>query len=1158
MEVSDWIDTIVFNESIALVSSSVGLLVGAQSVHTLLANFIYLQLFLRSRGTLSSFLFTAGHHGVTQSGEISDPCSPLRGGFNSGIVAIFFYCAATSPSFHCANGMVGAINAEPDQYTSYSLAAKSVTVIPTQVTTTVLSGVGAVATAAPFTPTPSAILTSTAASSSDSDTPSLTATSSFSALPSETSASSSKPSSNNAAAIGGGIGGGVAICIIALLGFLLLRSRRNVITTSEPYRNEDEEKFDFGSNPATPPGLGGFGSRNMRQGDPLMGGASPPALQYSQSAPSRRPTNMEGGSVAPYARSTMYTHTSGPASELPLSGGLPGQEFGYPPPMHSGPNLSVHAIAKEVASLLGPQLRVANPQSPPSGNQSGRTLPNPHDASIQENGLPRSPAPPQYEHRFNIAVCPAEVDATDGFAATLCCIHGCSHPDSAFIWVTSASCPSCSLTTTMTRCKDDWWRQLSILASLLFSVSAVDLGSPTEYAPQVNIPCPDAPLVRVFTPENQTLNALEQEYISNREATVIPDAWQDWIGDGSALGYNMSIFNNEYPRVGIAISGGGYRAAQLGAGVLLGYDARDELAKKSGTGGFLQVASYITGLSGGSWVTGSMFFNDWPKIPDLVFGNGGNLSGWILDLNLAAPYGTDLFDKDNQYFFGSILWSVVAKANKSLDTSLTDPWSRMISYHFLNGTSRDNFFTNDSSHGAGQLWSRIPEIPSFQQHLTPFPLIVVNSRPVGSNLTTVLTPEPIVYEVTPAEFGSWDPNLSAMVNLTYAGTHFSNGQPPNDTSCVTGFDQAGFVMGTSASLFNQILDFAHNELQDFSNNDASSLLYVLSRQLTEVRTRADDVANWPNPFQSLKPDTFEDSNSTWLDLIDGSSNLENVPLGALFVKARGLDVILGLDSSADDPTFRWPNGTSIIFSQRRITNLLSSSHQAFPPIPSSTSDFISTGVNQRITFFGCDPQNETVPEYPLLIYLPNNPPANGDDPVTNTNTFKIQYTEKHSKLFIDQARNLSFSGFNPNILGADPSFGTCFQCAAIDRARYKSNPVIPRSDICTNCFKQYCFNPDSPPSSSAIIDRKYTFVDPDPQGVNKVQSFFSRHKAPIIAGAVGLVVIIIASIFMIRSLKAKKEAKYKRLSVLANESDAPWKAYSERLGSFELSGREHK
>jgi len=52
------------------------------------------------------------------------------------------------------------------------------------------------------------------------------------------------------------------------------------------------------------------------------------------------------------------------------------------------------------------------------------------------------------------------------------------------------------------------------------------------------------------------------------------------------------------------------------------------------------------------------------------------------------------------------------------------------------------------------------------------------------------------------EFGSWDPQLSAMVNITYAGTHLTNGQPANDTACTTFFDQTSFVMGTSASLFN--------------------------------------------------------------------------------------------------------------------------------------------------------------------------------------------------------------------------------------------------------------------------------------------------------------------------------------------------------------------
>jgi lysophospholipase len=56
--------------------------------------------------------------------------------------------------------------------------------------------------------------------------------------------------------------------------------------------------------------------------------------------------------------------------------------------------------------------------------------------------------------------------------------------------------------------------------------------------------------------------------------------------------------------------------------------------------------------------------------------------------------------------------------------------------------------------------------------------------------------------MTPMEFGSWDPQLSAMVNITYAGTHLTNGQPANDTACTTHFDQTAFVMGSSASLFN--------------------------------------------------------------------------------------------------------------------------------------------------------------------------------------------------------------------------------------------------------------------------------------------------------------------------------------------------------------------
>ncbi|KAF9478647.1 phospholipase B [Pholiota conissans] len=632
----------------------------------------------------------------------------------------------------------------------------------------------------------------------------------------------------------------------------------------------------------------------------------------------------------------------------------------------------------------------------------------------------------------------------------------------------------------------------------------------TDYAPKTNVECPDlstAPLIRSFSPQNQTLHPAEVGYVATRRNTVIPAAWADWIGDGSSLGYNLASFNSSlFPNIGFAIPGGGLRAAQYGAAVLQALDARNSSAKAAGTGGLLQVASYITGLSGGSWVTGSLLFNNWPTVDDLVFGNGQDLSGWLLDLPFATPDGDNVLSDLNQAFFGSVLWSIIAKDSQGIDTSITDPWSRMISYHFLNQTSRQNFFTNDTGHGAGQLWSDIPLIPAYQNHSVPFPIIVADSRPTGSNLTTVLPLDSVVYEITPLELASYDPFLSTGMNLTYAGTHLSAGRSPTGSSCVTGFDQAGFIMGSSASLFNQILDFAHNTISQFSQNDGNALLYLLNRQLTDVRTRADDVANWPNPFQGQRTDVFQDANATWLELIDGASNQENVPYGPLLVKARNLDVIVTVEGSADDPINNWPNGSSPIQTSLRQFQFLQETHKSFPPIPTTPQDFIDTGVNARPTFFGCDPG--ATDDFPLVIYLPNAPPISGSDPVTNTATFQLSYTLLHTRLFFNQVHTNIISGFTPNSNNPDSNWGKCLQCAAFDRARSKVTPPIQRSTLCLQCFKQYCFDPANPPSKAELPNRKLIFVDPDPQGLSKIELLFSDNKFKFIGGLIGLVAFI--------------------------------------------------
>ena len=44
----------------------------------------------------------------------------------------------------------------------------------------------------------------------------------------------------------------------------------------------------------------------------------------------------------------------------------------------------------------------------------------------------------------------------------------------------------------------------------------------------------------------------------------------------------------------------------------------------------------------------------------------------------------------------------------------------------------------------------------------------------------------------------------------------------------------------------KIIDVARNRIEGLDDSSSKSILLLLSRQLAELRTRADDVANWPN------------------------------------------------------------------------------------------------------------------------------------------------------------------------------------------------------------------------------------------------------------------------------------------------------------------------
>ena len=108
---------------------------------------------------------------------------------------------------------------------------------------------------------------------------------------------------------------------------------------------------------------------------------------------------------------------------------------------------------------------------------------------------------------------------------------------------------------------------------------------------------------------------------------------QDFLGrmkipNFDAISYIKNHASNVsmLPNVALAFSGGGYRALLSGGGALKAFDSRTTNATGAGQlGGLLQSTTYVAGLSGGSWLVGSMFLNNFSSIEALQQETQGSL-----------------------------------------------------------------------------------------------------------------------------------------------------------------------------------------------------------------------------------------------------------------------------------------------------------------------------------------------------------------------------------------------------------------------------------------------------------------------------------------------------------------------------------------------------
>jgi len=393
-----------------------------------------------------------------------------------------------------------------------------------------------------------------------------------------------------------------------------------------------------------------------------------------------------------------------------------------------------------------------------------------------------------------------------------------------------------------------------------------------------------------------------------RNATIQP--MREFLGRLTIEGLDTNAYLDEHssnasalPNIGIAVSGGGYRAMLNGAGVLQAFDNRTPNATSAGQlGGLLQSSTYLAGLSGGSWLVGSLYTNNFTSISDILGYSGDGSSLWQFGNSIfEGPKSGSIQALDSIGYYKDIKDSVDDKNDAGYETTLTDYWGRALSYQLVNASNGGPEYTFSSI--AQQGW--------FTDADAPLPLIVADGRAPGEILIPANT---TVYEFNPWEMGSHDPTVYGFVPLQYLGTNFSAGSPIDNDKCVTGFDSANFIMGTSSSLFNQGLLMLDNAESSGPFQDA--LQSTLQSVLGSIGKDQNDIADYPNPFYHYHNDTNPNAKSRQLTLVDGGEDLQNIPLNPLIQPARLVDVIFAVDSSADTnetwPTegsaTGWPNG----------------------------------------------------------------------------------------------------------------------------------------------------------------------------------------------------------------------------------------------------------
>lgn len=433
-------------------------------------------------------------------------------------------------------------------------------------------------------------------------------------------------------------------------------------------------------------------------------------------------------------------------------------------------------------------------------------------------------------------------------------------------------------------------------------------------------------------------------------------------------------------------------------------------------------------------------------------------------------------------YYTQLLTDVNDKQDAGYNASLTDYWGRGLSFYLVNATSGGPAYT----------WSSIADDPDFSNGNAPMPISVSDGR--SPDEVTILSTNSTNFEFTPFEMGSWDPNLFGFAPMKYVGSKFSGGQLFSNESCVAGFDNVGFIMGTSSSLFNQLI---------LNVNETSAPQVVkdaLNDILQKLGSDQNDISDWVNPFYFWNNGSNLSAGSRRLTLVDGGEDLQNIGFSPLIEPRRAVDVIFAVDSSADTPAGtpapNWPNGTSLVASyERSLADVANGTR--FPAVP-DVNTFVNQGLNARPTFFGCNASADVNAKTPLVVYIPNAPYVYH----SNVSTFDMAYNATERDAIITNGYDVATQG-NGTL---DAQWPTCVGCAILSRSLERTGTDVP--EVCRQCMTRYCWN-GTLDSGSAVYNPSYKLGN---QVINVKSAAGGRFAPAWIAGGVavmsGLIMVL--------------------------------------------------